>query len=104
MAELFDVFEPTGALIGAIPLSAHMLRQLHGGQTVTIMFHTPRMLRDLMRPAAGSFEVTELKGKLVATNGEAVKQYIAMQAEIATSMKQAEKWSDPDAESNDPVR
>jgi len=104
MAETFDVYEPTGALIGGIPISPQQRAQLHAGQTITIAFHTPRMLREAMPVASGSFEVTELEGKLIALNGEDVKRYIDMQAEIAKAMQDPSKWTDPDAKSDDPVR
>jgi hypothetical protein len=104
MAETFDVFEPTGALIGAIPISPQQRAQLHAGQTIIISFHTPRMLREAMPVASGQFEVTELEGKLIALNGDQVKRYIEMQGDIAKAMQDPRKWTDPDAKSDDPVR
>jgi hypothetical protein len=82
MAELFDVHEPTGALIGAIPISPQQRQQLHAGQPITVMFHTPRMLREKIAVRQGTFELMELEGKLFAPNGDAVREYIELQAEI----------------------
>ena len=104
MAEVFDVYEPGGAQIGGIPISPQSLKQVHAGGTVTIAFHTPRMLRGVLGQKNGSFEVMEVNGKLVVNDPDQAKQYIAMQLDIARMMKQPEKWTDPDAESDSSVR
>jgi len=87
MAELFDVYEATGALIGAVPISPLELDKLHNGQTITIMFHTPRMLRDKLGERNGVFEVLELDGKLFVTNPDDVKRYIELQKAIEENAK-----------------
>jgi len=82
MAELFDVHEATGALIGGIPISPQDLATLHRGETVTIQFHTPKMLREELGAHNGVFEIMELDGKLLVTNPDAVKEYIELQEAI----------------------
>ena len=104
MAETFDVYEPAGALIGAIPVSPRDRSVLHNGGTVTISFHTPRMLQQALGSHNGAFEVMETDGKLFTNNPEQVKQYIMLQTDIARAMKDRSKWSDPDAESDPPIR
>jgi hypothetical protein len=104
MAETFDVYEPNGAQIGAVPISPRDLSVLHNGGTITVTFHTPRMLRQVLDIMNGSFDLIEVDGKIVTTQPETVKRYIEMQADIAKAMKDKNKWSDPDAESDAPVR
>jgi len=104
MAELFEIYDTSGAHIGAIPISPRDLAILHSGIAVTISFHTPRMLREAIANASGAFEVVEIDRKLIALNAEIVKQYITMQEQIAAAMKDPSKWIDPDAKSDDPVR
>ena len=103
-AEVFWIYEATGAQIGEIPISPQQLKALHAGGTVTIQYHTPRMLQGMLGQKNGAFDVTEIDGQLIVSSAEAVKQYIELQAQIAKAMKQPDKWTDPDAESNSPVR
>jgi hypothetical protein len=104
MADVFDVYEANGAHIGALPISPQDLSVLHNGGTLTITFHTPRMLRQVLDIMNGSFQLIEVEGKIITAQPETVKRYIDMQADIARAMKQPEKWTDPDAESNAPIR
>ena len=104
MAEVFDVYEANGAHIGEIPISAQQRAVLHAGGRITIDYHTPRMLREMLGARNGSFDVREIDGRLLVSDAEQVKCYIAMQIDIAHAMKQPENWIDPDAESDDPVR
>ena len=104
MAELFDVYEANGAQIGAVPISPRDLAVLHDGGTITVTFHTPRMLRQVLDIMNGSFDLIEVDGKIVTTQPETVKRYIEMQADIAKAMKDKSKWTDPDAESDPSVR
>jgi hypothetical protein len=104
MADQFDVYEAGGAQIGAVPISPQDLAVLHNGGTITITFHTPRMLRAVLEIMNGSFELIEVDGKIITAQPETAKRYIAMQTDIAKMMKQPETWTDPDAEGNPPVR
>jgi hypothetical protein len=97
MADQFDVYEASGAYIGAIPISPRDLSVLHNGGTITVTFHTPRMLRQVLDIMNGSFDLVEVDGKVISTHPELVKRYIEMQGNIARAMKQPEKWIDPDA-------
>jgi len=104
MAELFDVYESNGALIGAIPISPQQRNRLHAGSIITIMFHTPRMLREAIPIQGGQFDLVEDDGKILAADVETVKRYIEMQDAIAKAMRDPSKWIDPDAKSDPPVR
>ena len=105
MAEEFDVYDNAGAQIGAIPISLQQREQLHLGATVTIGWHTPRMLQHLLGGASnGAFDVSEIDGRLIVNDPEQVKRYIEMQLNIARAMQQPDKWTDPNAESDSPIR
>ena len=104
MADMFDVYDIDGAQIGAIPISPQQRKQLHAGATINITYHTPRMLQGVLGQQNGSFELMEIDGKLVVNDPEQAKRYVAMQIDIARVMKQPDKWTDPDAESNNPIR
>ena len=104
MAEIFDVYDQDHAQIGAIPISPQQREQLHAGSVITISFHTPRMLNQLLGARNGAFDVREINGRLVVTDSEQAKRYIELQADVGRAMKQPEKWTDPDAESNSSVR
>ena len=103
-AEVFDIYEASGAHIGEIPISPQQRTQLHAGGTITIMYHTPRMLQGMLGQNNGTFEVTEVNGQLIVSNADEAKRYIGMQLDIARAMKQPDKWTDPDAESDSPIR
>ena len=103
-ADVFWVYEANGAQIGEIPISPQQRAQLHAGGTVTIQYHTPRMLQGMLGQKNGSFEVTEVDGQLIVFNPDEAKRYITMQLDIARAMKQPDKWTDPDAESDSPIR
>ena len=104
MADVFHIHEANGAQIGEIPISPQQLAQLHAGGTITISYHTPRMLQQVLGQRNGSFEVVEVDRQLVVSNPDEAKRYIAMQLDIARAMKEPEIWTDPDAESDNPVR
>ena len=97
MADQFNVYEATGAHIGELPISPQQREQLHAGTTISIRYHTPRMLQGVLGQKNGSFEVMEVNGRLVVNDPDQAKRYIAMQIDIAHAMKQPDKWSDPDA-------
>jgi hypothetical protein len=104
MADVFDVYEANGTHIGELPISPEDLNLLHDGATITINFHTPRMLRQVLEIMNGSFELIEVDGKIITAQPEIVKRYITMQTDIARAMKEPNKWTDPDAESDAPIR
>ena len=105
MAEMFDIYDATGAQIGAIPISAQQREQLHAGVGISIAYHTPRMLREALGIQNGNFEVREDdRGRLITDHIEQVKRYIILQSDIARAMKQPDKWTDPDAQSDSSIR
>ena len=104
MAETFDIYDPHLAHIGEIPISPQQREQLHRGGTITMSYHTPRMLRELIGIRNGQFDVIETDNHLIVTDVEEAKRFIELQTDIARAMKQPDKWVDPDAESNAPVR
>ena len=104
MAESFDIYDPNLAHIGEISISPQQREQLHRGGTVTIAYHTPRMLRELVGVRNGQFDVIETDNHLIVTDVDTAKRFIELQIDIARAMKDPSKWTDPDAESDSPVR
>ena len=104
MAETFDIYDPHLAHIGEIPISPQQREQLHRGGTITMSYHTPRMLNVALGSRNGQFDLIETDNRLIATDVEEVKRYIMHNADVARLLKQPEKWIDPDAESDSPVR
>ena len=104
MAEVFDVYDAGRAHIGEIPISPQQRAQLHAGTTITITFHTPRMLAHTLGTRNGTFDVHEIDGRLIVSDPAQAKRYIELQLEVAHAMQQPKKWTDPDAESDSPIR
>ena len=104
MADTFDIYDPNLAHIGEIPISTRDRAQLHRGGTITIVYHTPRMLREMVAVRNGQFDVKEINDRLIVTDIEQAKCFIELQADVARAMKQPDKWIDPDAENNSSVR
>ena len=101
---MVEIYDANLERIGEIPISLQQLEALYSGATVTVNYHRPRMLRELMPETSGSFEVREDGGKLIGNDPEQAKRYMTLQVDIAAAMKQPKKWIDPDAESNAPIR
>ena len=104
MAEIFDIYDPNLVHVGEIPISPRQREQLHRGGTITMSYHTPRMLREIIGVHNGQFDVIETDDRLIVSDVEQAKRVIELQTDIARALKQTEKWIDPDAKGNDPVR
>ena len=104
MAESFDIYDPHLAHIGEIPISPQQRQQLHRGGTITLSYHTPRMLQGMLGQRNGQFDVIETDNRLIVSDVEQAKRFIELQADIARAMKQPDKWTDPDAKSDLTVR
>jgi hypothetical protein len=79
-----DVFDDQGNMIASIPISEKMLAILEAGADVTIIFHTPKLLRNVIGEKTGS---VVLRGKpsarVLARDPRAVKVMAELQAAIA---------------------
>lgn len=79
-----DVFDDQGNVIASLPISHKMLAILETGANVTLIYHTPRMLREFLGDRNGS---VELRGKpsarVLALDPRAVKAMAALQDAIA---------------------
>ena len=105
MADTFDIHDVDRMLIGEIPISPQQREQLHRGLCITIQYHTPRMLREILGPRNGQFEVQEGDDhRLIVNDVEQAKAFIILQLDIARAMKEPDKWIDPDAKSDAPIR
>ena len=104
MADIWTVYDPSGAEIGDIPISPQQFKQLQNDATITIMWHTPRMLAQALGSHNGTFEVHRIGSRLTVNDPEQARRYIELQLDIARAMKQPDKWTDPDAESDSPIR
>lgn len=61
--------------IGDFALSLNNLNKIRAGKSVTIMFRTPGMLVGKIGHHHGSFDIREVKGRLVTSNMAEFKRY-----------------------------
>jgi hypothetical protein len=78
-----DIFNQAGEKIADIPLSEKQTKQLEAGLSITIQYHTPQLLRNLLGSDSGSFEVHKDGTRIVAADPETAKKCAAMLQAIA---------------------
>jgi hypothetical protein len=78
-----DVFDDDGNMIASLPISHKMLAILETGANVTLIYHTPRMLREFLGDKNGSVELSgKPSARVLARNPRAVKAMAELQAAI----------------------
>jgi hypothetical protein len=82
-----EVWNEDGSEKADIPLSEKQLSLLAHDGTVTVIFHTPQLLRTMIAVDNGSFEVSKKGGKkggvLVASDWTMVKRFLLMLDNVA---------------------
>ena len=79
MAEIFD---GAGNSLGNIELGGKQRALLDAGESVTVLYHTPQLMHDVLGVKAGSFEVRKEDARLITSNPTAAKDCARMQAAI----------------------
>jgi hypothetical protein len=74
-----------GERLGDVPLSDNEIARLAAGETITVQWHTPRMLQDQLGTQSGSFSVERRGDRFVTSDAGSVKAYADLQARIAAA-------------------
>lgn len=77
-----DVFDGDGNLLGDVSVSEKQLGILENGEDITVIYHTPQMLRGLVEQRNGSFTLRKSDDRIVTSDVEAVKAYAKLQKDI----------------------
>jgi len=93
-----DVYHVDGHLMHAIPISPKELDLLKQGVTITVTFHTPRMLHGVLGRQHGAFQLSMDGEKIISSTVEDFQRYVMMRRNI-------EKLEETDnAQSNSALR
>ena len=79
------IFDGDGNEIADIEISEKQTKILELGEEVVLLFHTPRMFRELLGERTGSFMLKKIGPRVVAIDGGSVKKY----ADMLRAVKQA---------------
>jgi len=77
-----DIFDSEGNVIAAISLSERNRELLDRGVTVTIMYHTPQLMRSVLGDQSGQFALFKHEDQIRTTDPMQVKAYADLQANI----------------------
>lgn len=80
---LFDIYHEDGSKLGSMALSEKSQGILDEGEWVTILYHTPRMLRDRLGNKSGGFALHRVDDRIVTDNPAHVAEFLALQSAIA---------------------
>jgi hypothetical protein len=69
-------------VIADIPLSMKQMAMLEAGEAITVIFHTPQMLRDLLGPRNGAFTLVKDNDRITTAEPDSVKQFADLQRAI----------------------
>ena len=84
---MVTIHDAGGAVIGEITLSSKMIAALETGGEITLMFHTPQLLRGLLGESAGSVVLRKEGERIVAGNPQSVRKYCDLQKAIAAARR-----------------
>jgi hypothetical protein len=79
MAELYD---KENRCIGELPISPQQHEKLCAGETITVSFHTPRMLIAKIGACNGTLELSMVDGHLTTLHADQLERYRKLQAAI----------------------
>jgi hypothetical protein len=84
-----DVFDGDGNVIGEIPLSVKQLALLESGEEISVIYHTPQLLRYLLGERSGSFSLHRNAERFITREPAAVKHFAELQKAIKHARENA---------------
>lgn len=84
---MFDIYQEDGARLGAMALSEKSQDLLDEGEWVTVLYHTPQLLRDQLGGRNGSFAIRKEGERIVTDNPGGVTEYLELQSAIAAATR-----------------
>lgn len=82
---LFDIYHEDGSKLGAMALSEKSQGLLDEGESVTVLYHTPRMLQDQLGNKNGAFGLRKDGDRIVTDSPAQVGEFLALQTAIAAA-------------------
>lgn len=77
------IYDSDGTVIGSIALSDKQRTLLEAGEDITVIYHTPQLLRSLLGERSGSFTLRKVHQRIETDEPDAVKHFVALQQAIA---------------------
>jgi hypothetical protein len=77
-----DIFDASGDKLGEIALSEKQTAALEAGTEITVLYHTPQLLRGALGSRNGTFTLHKDGEHIVTAEPEAVKQFADMQKAV----------------------
>jgi hypothetical protein len=74
------VYDGDGNELGDVPLSENQQRALDAGGKVSVLYHTPQLLRNILGQRSGSFMLYKQGDRAVALTSNSVKEFLELQA------------------------
>jgi len=78
MTREHEIYDADGNLLGNISLSDMQMKRLAAGGLISVRYHTPQLLRQVLGEHSGVFELMLKDGKIVSQGAEELKRYIAL--------------------------
>ena len=82
-----EVFDADGNLITDIPVSEKQQQMLDAGELVTVLYHTPKALQQVLGQHSGSFTLRKVDDKLVTPSPGAVQDFADLQQRVAAARR-----------------
>ena len=86
---LFDIRYTDGKRIGAMTLSERSQTLLDSGEHVTVIYHTPQLLRDELGNITGSFVLYKDDDQIRTNDLRQVTEFLQLQTAIDMSTRDA---------------
>jgi hypothetical protein len=77
-----DIFNAAGDKLGEIALSEKQRAALEAGTEITVLYHTPQLLRGVLGSHNGTFTLHKDGERIVTAAPDAVKRFADMQKAI----------------------
>jgi hypothetical protein len=82
---MVDVFTTKGEWIGMVSISPMQHEKLKADGSITVIYHTPQLLRNVVGQHSGQFKLYKSGEHIVTDNIEAVKECAEMFKRVALS-------------------
>ena len=81
---MFAIYH-NGVQLGTISLSEKTLALLDEGENVTVLYHTPQLLRDQLGQRNGAFALYKEGDHIMTDSPERLSEYLQLQSAIAAA-------------------
>jgi hypothetical protein len=80
-----DVYDGDGNKLGDVPLSETQQRALDAGSKVSVLYHTPQLMQNMLGRRSGSFMLYKEGERVVALTSSSVKEFLDIQAALKSA-------------------